>query len=138
MNRYWSAIPILVLVTLLSCSGDQAQFRKLADQLYAAKDWNGPLPPKTFKTDGCSICPDHDWVECCIEHDLAYWMGGTREERKEADIRLKECVGEKGHVISGHIMYWGVRIGGVWWLPTPFRWGFGWEYPQSGPPDKSY
>jgi hypothetical protein len=30
-------------------------------------------------------------------------------------------------------MYIGVRIGGHAWLPTPWRWGYGWYWPQSGP-----
>jgi hypothetical protein len=65
-------------------------------------------------------------------------MGGTREERKQADLALEKCVSQKGHPYIGKIMYYGVRVGGVYWLPTPFRWGFGWSYPQSGPPNKKY
>ena len=97
-----------------------------------------PLPPKAFESDGCSCWPDSDWVECCVQHDLIYWKEGTHLEKKEADLKLKECVSKKGHRILGTLMYYGTRIGGVWWLPTPFRWGFGWEYPQSGPPDIPY
>ena len=97
-----------------------------------------PLPPKAFVSDGCSCWPDSDWVECCVQHDLIYWKGGTRLERKEADLKLKECVSKKNNRIIGALMYYGVRMGGVWWLPTPFRWGFGWKYPQSGPPDIPY
>jgi hypothetical protein len=65
-------------------------------------------------------------------------MGGTREQRERADLELRECVAEKGHPVVAWMMYHGVRAGGVWWLPTPFRWGFGWDYPESGPPGKPY
>ena len=39
-----------------------------------------------FTSDGCSLFPDSslinkdDWCECCFQHDLAYWKGGTKEE----------------------------------------------------------
>jgi hypothetical protein len=45
-----------------------------------------------------------------------------------ADVKLYRCVrAKKGfhHKIIAPIMFIGVRIGGVSWLPTPFRWGFG-------------
>lgn len=27
------------------------------------------------------------WEECCVEHDIAYWQGGTVAERLAADER---------------------------------------------------
>ena len=35
---------------------------------------------KEFTTDNCSVVPDYDQNECCIEHDWAYWKGGTFQE----------------------------------------------------------
>jgi hypothetical protein len=96
------------------------------------------LPSRSFKSDGCTFWPDDDWLECCIYHDVSYWIGGSRQERLIADLELKKCASKKGHPVIAQIMYWGVRLGGVWWLPTRFRWGFGWDYPQSGPPGKPY
>lgn len=87
-------------------------------------------PPKPFKSDGCSMWPDGTWRECCVEHDRAYWMGGTVAERKQADVLLKKCVSAKGSSAMGFLMYAGVRAGGVPWLPTPWRWGFGWPWPR--------
>jgi len=49
----------------------------------------------------------------------------TGAERKASDKRLQDCVRAKGHKYIAPLMYFGVRIGGVSWLPTPFRWGFG-------------
>jgi len=128
-----------VVVVLTGCTGTSNEVRKMAAELYATSSLPEPKPPHEFKSDGCSCFPDGDWVECCVVHDLAYWMGGTKKERENADATLRKCVSaDKGHPITAAFMYFGVRIGGVWWLPTPFRWGFGWPYPQSGPPGKPY
>jgi len=49
---------------------------------------------KPFTTDGCSAFPDGTpahrdlWLNCCIQHDLAYWKGGTHTERLNADRRV--------------------------------------------------
>ena len=50
---------------------------------------------KPFTSDGCSVFPDGNleqqslWVNCCIRHDLAYWKGGTYEERLASDQALE-------------------------------------------------
>lgn len=92
-------------------------------------------PPelRKFKSDGCTLffegTPSNPclWYEDCREHDLAYWKGGTREERKQADLKLREGIREKGKPVVAFLMYAGVRMGGTPWLPTPWRWGFGWK-----------
>lgn len=81
-----------------------------------------------YKSDGCSLFPDCDFRDCCVEHDKVYYFGGTSKERWRADKKLYKCVrAKKGfhHKIIAPMMWVGVRIGGVSWLPTPFRWGFG-------------
>jgi len=89
---------------------------------------------KPFTTDGCSWFPDgtfenHQlWRECCIEHDKAYWRGGTYKERQAADQQLAECVASNGKPNLGTLMQAGVRVGGSPFWPTPFRWGYGWPY----------
>lgn len=82
-------------------------------------------PPEGYRPDGCSMFPDGDWGECCVAHDRDYFVGGTKAERKASDTRLRKCVRAKGHKYISVIMYYGVRIGGVAFLQTPFRWGFG-------------
>jgi len=133
-------ISFLTVASLLlaGCSSPNPQLVEFSRQAYAKKNWKGPLPPREFVSDGCSCFPDSEWVECCVTHDVIYWMGGTREERKQADSELQTCVSKKGHPVIGTIMYYGVRVGGVYWLPTSYRWGFGWDYPKSGPPGKQY
>jgi hypothetical protein len=72
-----------------------------------------------FTTDGCSMFPDHslvskaDWCSCCVAHDLAYWRGGTAEERLKADQELQHCVQHAtGNKALGELMFAGVRTGG--------------------------
>ncbi|MGI9035990.1 MAG: hypothetical protein ACR2GD_08125 [Pyrinomonadaceae bacterium] len=84
--------------------------------------------PVNFKSDGCSLFPNGDYLDCCVQHDLAYFKGGSWTQRWRADGQLKECVAAKDgwwHKPLSLVMWSGVRIGGVPFLPTKFRWGFG-------------
>jgi hypothetical protein len=65
------------------------------------------------------------WHKACIEHDRTYWRGGTRKQRKEADIKLMIDVARTGHPFWAFFMYVAVRIGGHPALPFSWRWGFG-------------
>ena len=98
---------------------------------------------RDFTTDGCSLFPDGDaedsrrWRDCCVTHDMAYWRGGTAEERKSADASLRECVlARTGRQTLADEMYCGVRFGGMPLFPTPFRWGYGWGYGRGYAPLK--
>ena len=88
---------------------------------------------KPFESDGCSIFPDGTlsqnklWLNCCIAHDKAYWIGGTDKERLQADQELNACVAGIGEPEIAKVMLAGVRVGGSPYLPTPFRWGYGWR-----------
>jgi len=130
------ALPAWLILS--ACSVSDPELQELAGRIYAQKTWEEPLPPHRFESDGCSWWPDREWVECCVIHDSVYWMGGTSEERIQADGEMRNCVSSTGHPVISSIMYYGVRAGGVYWLPTSFRWGFGWDYPQAGPPGKRY
>jgi len=96
------------------------------------------LPDKLqpFTTDGCSAFPDSSiltktrWKKCCTDHDFAYWQGGTYEQRLQADLTLERCVTELGEPEIAKLMLAGVRAGGNPYLPTSFRWGYGWKYPR--------
>lgn len=86
---------------------------------------------KPFTTDYCSEWPDgkftdpKQWANCCLTHDMSYWVGGTKDDRDAADKELKKCVSEVSDSINGFLMYIGVRMGG-----TPgnasYAWGYGW------------
>lgn len=98
----------------------------------------GSLAP--FKSDGCSAFPDGTfenknlWLDCCIEHDKAYWVGGTQEQKNAADEKLKQCVAAIGQPEIADIMLKGVQVGGTPYLPTTFRWGYGWPFPRGFKP----
>ena len=84
--------------------------------------------PSDFKSDGCSLFPDGNYRDCCVEHDKDYYFGGSSIERKASDKRLYRCVkATRGwqNKVAAPIMWMGVRTLGVSFLPTPFRWGFG-------------
>ena len=91
---------------------------------------------KPFTSDGCSSFPDGTlkqktlWLSCCQQHDLEYWQGGTYQERLQSDIALKVCVSNVGEPEIALLMLAGVRVGGTPFLPTKFRWGYGWSYPR--------
>lgn len=98
---------------------------------------------RDFTTDGCSLFPDGDagnpqrWRDCCVRHDIAYWRGGTAEQRGSADDSLRACVmARTGRQALADQMYWGVRLGGTPLLPTGFRWGYGWGYGRGYEPLK--
>ncbi len=87
-----------------------------------------------FSSDGCSLFPDRslidtkDWCECCFEHDIAYWQGGTEAQRLAADEQLRDCVLAKtGDPILAEAMFQGVRFGGSPYFENWYRWGYGWN-----------
>lgn len=89
---------------------------------------------KPFSTDGCSLWIDgtperpHLWRHCCVAHDFAYWKGGSRAERKQADEAILACVKQaQGPAMATH-MYTNVRWGGSPYWPSHYRWGYGWSY----------
>ena len=91
-------------------------------------------PPKPFVSDGCSGFPNawidgRDLYEGCFIHDLCYWAGRPGDDlgRLKADVWLMLWVAEHVDVHLGVLMFGGVRAGGSEKLPTPWRWGYGWE-----------
>ena len=95
---------------------------------------DGPVPERTFATDGCTLWLDGSWTgtswqKCCVEHDEAYWCGGTKEMRSQADQRLRECVAEEYATWMGVIMWSGSKVFGHPWWPVHWRWGYGHDHP---------
>lgn len=89
-----------------------------------------------FISDGCSSFPNGTfeqnelWLSCCERHDLDYWKGGTYQQRLDSDRALRVCVAKVGEPEIALLMLAGVRVGGTPFLPTSFRWGYGWGYPR--------
>jgi hypothetical protein len=85
-----------------------------------------PIPARPFRTDGCTGWPDRAWLSCCVEHDLDYWCGGRPQMRWDSDKRLLACLSLRGCGGAAGLTAWaGVRVLGVPWLPTRWRWGWG-------------
>lgn len=95
---------------------------------------------KPFTTDGCSGGMTWLWTKvkgspppwnaCCINHDFAYWRGGTAFERLEADKRLLQNVIDNGHPWWAIVMFIAVRIGGHPIFPFSWKWGYGHSWPK--------
>jgi len=131
---------LALLVSIVGCRSTRHTVEPYRDDLEAAASLvarasqlcssrEPDSPPHEFVTDGCSMFLDSDWVECCVEHDLEYWCGGTADERRLADRALAACVAEAGRPTLGWWMGKGVRVGGIPWPPTSWRWGYGWDWP---------
>lgn len=89
--------------------------------------------PADFKSDGCSLFPDRNYRDCCVEHDKDYYFGGSSKERRQSDNRLYSCVRKTAgwqNKFIAPVMWLGVRVLGVSFLPTPYRWGFGKPKPK--------
>ncbi len=83
----------------------------------------------TFVSDGCTMFVDRSWGACCIEHDRAYWQGGSMDTRQIVDEKFKDCMYKKTQSkILSIASYVVVRMGGVPYLATPWRWGYGWSF----------
>lgn len=119
-----------------------AQLQERAARYCAERGEPAGRPTEPFRTDGCSMWFDamvtgESWQDCCVEHDIAYWCGGTKAMRREADAELERCVAGHYRRWMGALMEPGVRVGGAPWVPAYWRWGYGHEYPAgySGPDD---
>jgi len=89
---------------------------------------------KPFVTDYCTAYVEGTreqpnlWKHCCEEHDLYFWAGGSLEDRKTSDLRLKSCVEKTGARTQAVLIYTAVSIGGS--SPIRFKtkqWGHAWE-----------
>jgi hypothetical protein len=89
-----------------------------------------------FVTDGCTMFPEGTpqnpqlWADCCLEHDLRFWAGGTLAARDRADLRLRDCVAERADQRTAQMMYLGVRMGHLSPVKIPSgQWGNAWARP---------
>ena len=94
-----------------------------------------PVPPRPFHFDGCTLFPDRvgqtSFLAACLQHDIAYWYGGSSAERKMADQQFREAVQAAGP--AGAWLQWpmyaAARVFGDTWLLRQFNanWGFGYN-----------
>lgn len=69
--------------------------------------------PKDFKSDGCTLAPNFNFKQCCIEHD--YLRRYKIISKSKADKNLRECINSKGHPILAWIYWIFVRVAGVFY-----------------------
>jgi len=94
---------------------------------------------RPFESDGCSLIEPiyrafgmvPPGREHCVEHDKEYWTGGTFSQLVGSNLRLGMRVAEGGHPILGIVRALSTMIGGLPFLPFPWRWGFGHRYRDS-------
>ena len=86
-----------------------------------------------FETDYCTMFQDgtpsnpNAWKQCCFDHDLRFWFGGSEVQRDLADTRLKSCVEKTGHSFIARAMYYSVRAGRYSPVKNKYQWGWGWK-----------
>ena len=82
-------------------------------------------------SDGCTLWPDGDWLDCCHDHDESYNAGGLWWERLVADWNLAKCVDSKGkargkcracRTVMGGLMFAGTRVLGIGLWPYHHIW----------------
>ena len=76
----------------------------------ARQDPNPP-PWNKYMSDGCSGVPDWlpivgSMLDCCIEHDRAYYYGGTWEDKQRADRAFRKCIADKGCYLCKAVAWW--------------------------------
>lgn len=87
---------------------------------------------KPFETDGCTMFVDGTpknpglWRNCCVEHDLRYWFGGSKADMDATDVRLKSCVEKVAGATWANIIYSGVRAGHHSPVKNKTQWNWGW------------
>ena len=129
-----SRMPRQFMCALCACIALQLAGELWMPRAAHATESSIPASLQPFVSDGCSLFPDRaligkdDWCGCCVAHDLAYWRGGTSDERLTADKALRACVlRTTANSALAELMYEGVRAGGGPYFYTPYRWGYGWQ-----------
>ncbi len=129
MNFYKSySLVAVIFLSACSTTSSKSEFAEKSVE----RDISSLPEFRPFTSDACSLFPqgtlldEQAWQHCCVKHDVAYWVGGTKEERLKADQELKACVEKSGHPYIARAMKWGVRMGGIR-SPFSFRWGYGWK-----------
>lgn len=136
MNKKKVAIGSMLILIFFAVYIDQGfEYKNINNVRVVANsmtDLLDKLPENSFTTDGCSLWLNsffgNDFTDICVAHDMEYWKGGSKEDRKNSDRLFRESINEKVFIM-GDIMYFAVRVFGHPVVPAPWRWGYGFEYP---------
>lgn len=142
--KFWTVIRSSVRIRAVKPGIKNMQrsfLTKIVACVFLLSGWATASDLNDFTSDGCSLFPNGTledrflWCDCCFNHDIAYWRGGSEDERKEADQALQACALERtGSKALAETMYYGVRFGGSSAFPTWYRWGYGWKYGRGDQP----
>ena len=96
---------------------------------------NLATPPRPFHFDGCTLFPDRigetSFLTACLNHDIAYWYGGSSSQRRHADQVFRQDIRESGSfgLWLQWPMYGAVRVFGDTRVLRQFdaNWGFGYN-----------
>ncbi len=90
-----------------------------------------------FTTDGCSKFMDgpvtgegHEWLHCCEQHDVKYWVGiGGEKAQDDADIEIRQCFIDAGFPGYAETVYRALLAARPVnsHLNVSYRWGYGWN-----------
>jgi hypothetical protein len=78
----------------------------LSFSAFATEDKLWPM-----ETDYCTLYPEGTryrpelWKHCCLQHDLFFWAGGTRQDQLEDNYRFRDCVSKVSGYAHGKIVY---------------------------------
>lgn len=99
--------------------------------IFSSVTWAEVTRP--FRSDLCTGYPEGTrkepllWASCCKMHDLYFWAGGTRIQRKNADQDLYSCVQAKAGEFQARLIYLGVTAGSFSpWKLEGKQWGNAW------------
>ncbi len=89
---------------------------------------------RPLSTDYCTNYPEgtprrpDQWKHCCLIHDMYFWAGGSKGERYEADLELKNCIEASGARRMAQLVFLAVRAGS--YSPIKYtnkKWNNGWQ-----------
>jgi|AntRauTorckE6833_2_1112554.scaffolds.fasta_scaffold00807_15 hypothetical protein len=142
MNRLYVSYFIIGIVTIFSFGVVLERMQipvptvtELRDAYQYGQTNDKPTPPQPFRFDGCTLFPDQilgtSFRQACLQHDIAYWYGGSAMERLTADQAFKQAIQAEGFVgrLFQQPIYWSVRLFGDTILLRPLNanWGFGYN-----------
>lgn len=116
----WKTLGVLILLLLVSyfiwdrfIAPPVTTPAMIAEANQYALDTIGEVPPVEFTYDGCTLIPEvafgYDINRVCLEHDFAYWTGGTEAQQIAADEALFDGIKAGGNLfyntVTANIIY---------------------------------
>lgn len=131
MTKTWELYIAVLIFVGCGTTTPQVIERKIAsDETIPLELLANNLNP--FQSYGCphfaptiSYANQNQWVLCCVQHNIAYWKGGSRKDRNDTDRQLQTCLIERGDSSSANLMHWDFLQ-----TQTPVHtpsWGYGWR-----------